>query len=51
LASEFDNIFYNESKIELLDSGVFYFYEGFERLQAAREILDHIPIWGIIIIK
>jgi deoxyribonuclease-1-like protein len=51
LASEFDNIFYNKSKIELLDSGAFHFYEKFENLQIAREISDHIPVWGIIIIK
>ena len=47
----FYKYFYNKSKIELLDSGAFHFYEKFENLQIAREISDHIPVWGIIMIK
>ena len=45
LASEFDNIFYNASKINNIDSGVVLFYEDFNSLKEARMISDHIPIW------
>ena len=45
LASEFDNMFYNSSKITKLDSGVLPFYKNFDSLQEARMISDHIPIW------
>ncbi|MBZ4037767.1 endonuclease/exonuclease/phosphatase family protein [Flavobacterium sp. 17A] len=45
LASEFDNIFYNTSRLKIIHSGVIHFYEDFESLQEARKISDHIPIW------
>lgn len=45
LASEFDNIFYNSSKINSIDSGVVLFYKNFNSLKEARMISDHIPIW------
>lgn len=45
LASEFDNLFYNSSKIKIVNSGVILFYENFNSLQEARKISDHIPIW------
>ncbi len=44
LASEFDNIFYNQ-KIRKIDSGVIHFYKNFITLKEARVISDHIPIW------
>ena len=45
LASEFDNMYYNTSKIKYLNSGVIPFYKSFNSLKEARAISDHIPIW------
>jgi len=45
LASEYDNIFYNTSKIKRIDKGVISFYKNFGSLKEARMISDHIPIW------
>ena len=44
LASEFDNIWYNNSKISVVTSKVIHFYESFKTLKEAREISDHIPL-------
>jgi endonuclease/exonuclease/phosphatase family metal-dependent hydrolase len=44
LASEFDNIWYNTNKIEILSSKVILFYNLFLSLEEARKISDHIPI-------
>lgn len=46
LASEFDNIFYNTSKIKLINTGVIPFYKNYDSLKLARKISDHIPIWA-----
>jgi deoxyribonuclease-1-like protein len=51
LASEFDNIWYNSSKINCSNAKVIHFYEFFETLNQAREISDHIPISIEITIK
>lgn len=51
LASEFDNIWYNSSKINCSNAKVIHFYESFETLNQAREISDHIPISIEITIK
>jgi deoxyribonuclease-1-like protein len=45
LASEFDNLFFNASKIKIKNSGILLFYKSFNSLQEARKISDHIPIW------
>jgi endonuclease/exonuclease/phosphatase family metal-dependent hydrolase len=45
LASEYDNMFYNSSKINRIDKGVISFYNNFSSLKEARLISDHIPIW------
>ena len=45
LASEFDNIYYNDCKINSINSGIISFYKNFNSLQEARAISDHIPIW------
>ena len=45
LASEFDNMYYNGSKVQRLNSGIISFYKSFHTLQEARMISDHIPIW------
>jgi len=44
LASEFDNIWYNTSKISIINSKVIHFYDSFQSLDEARKISDHIPI-------
>lgn len=51
LASEFDNIWYNTSKISISNSKAIHFYKSFETLKEAREISDHIPITTEITIK
>lgn len=45
LAKEFDNIFYNESKINFENSGVIHFYKNFSSLVEAGNISDHIPVY------
>ncbi|MFK7048846.1 endonuclease/exonuclease/phosphatase family protein [Flavobacterium davisii] len=44
LASEFDNIWYNNKKHKILQSQAILFYQEFTDLQKAHEISDHIPI-------
>ncbi|KVV14352.1 endonuclease/exonuclease/phosphatase family protein [Flavobacterium sp. TAB 87] len=51
LASEFDNIFYNDLKITIKSAGIIPFFKIFGTLQEARKISDHIPIWAEIILK
>jgi endonuclease/exonuclease/phosphatase family metal-dependent hydrolase len=51
LASEFDNVFYNSSKITNSHSGVIPFYKNFNSLKEARMISDHIPIWFEFVVK
>jgi endonuclease/exonuclease/phosphatase family metal-dependent hydrolase len=45
LASEFDNIWYNSTKLKVTKKDVTHFYKDFESLKEAREVSDHIPIW------
>jgi endonuclease/exonuclease/phosphatase family metal-dependent hydrolase len=47
LASEYDNMFYNSSKIKINQSGVVRFYNQFVTLKEAKKISDHIPIWSV----
>lgn len=51
LASEFDNIWYNTSKIGIRNAKAIHFYTSFENLAAARKISDHIPITTEITLK
>ena len=44
LASEFDNIWYNKYKIEVITSKVILFYNLFSSWGESRKISDHIPI-------
>lgn len=44
LASEFDNIWYDSSKIKIVNAGIIHFYKDFETLLAARKISDHVPV-------
>jgi len=45
LASEFDNMYYKTSKINIINSGIIPFHKNFNSLKEARIISDHIPIW------
>ena len=45
LASEFDNIWYNTTKVKILKKDVIHFYSDFTSLKKAGEVSDHIPIW------
>jgi len=45
LASPFDNMYYQTDKIRVIKHGIIPFYEGFETLNNARKISDHVPIW------
>ena len=51
LASEFDNIWYDATKISLKNSEALHFYAIFETLEDARKISDHIPITAEIWFK
>jgi len=45
LASEYDNIFFNNSKVSFIKSGVILFYKSFQTLKVARTVSDHVPIY------
>lgn len=45
LASEFDNIFYPKSNLNVIETGIIHFYQQFETLQEARTISDHVPVY------
>ncbi|MEM8522606.1 endonuclease/exonuclease/phosphatase family protein [Flavobacterium sp. PL12] len=45
LASEFDNMYFNTTRIRYINAGVIPFYKSFNTLKEARKISDHIPIW------
>jgi deoxyribonuclease-1-like protein len=45
LASEYDNIFYNSAKVQVLHSGVIEFHRSFSDLATARKISDHLPVF------
>lgn len=51
LASEFDNIWYAQTKITLKSKAVVLFYKNFTDLKSARKISDHLPISAEIEIK
>ena len=51
LASEFDNIWYNENSIEVRNSKAIHFYNDFTSLKQAKAVSDHIPIATEIVIK
>lgn len=45
LASEFDNFFYQPTKVKLITAGIIPFFETFSDLKEARLISDHVPIY------
>ncbi|MGH2664856.1 endonuclease/exonuclease/phosphatase family protein [Flavobacterium sp.] len=51
LASEFDNFWYHSERVSISNPKAIQFYEGFENLNEAREISDHIPITVEITLK
>ncbi len=51
LASEFDNAFYNTSKLNLIKSGIEKFYLKFIDLKQAKKVSDHVPIYFEFTIK
>lgn len=51
LASEFDNIWFQPSKVNVSKVEVLHFYEAFHSLKEARAISDHIPITAMLTIE
>ncbi len=47
LASEYDNIFYDQKKVRFIKSDVIHFYRKFETFTTASMISDHIPVFFI----
>lgn len=45
LASEYDNIFYLKSQLEVIETGIIPFHEQFDSLKHARKISDHVPVY------
>lgn len=45
LASEYDNIFFKPSSVQILKAGIVHFYQDFENLKYARAISDHVPVY------
>lgn len=45
LASEYDNIFFLDTKVKIKESGKIPFYTQFEDIKEAHKISDHLPIW------
>lgn len=51
LASEYDNVFYDTTKVTVKRSGVIEFYKSFPTLKIARKISDHLPVFTEFEIK
>lgn len=51
LASEYDNLLFENDEIIIEDKGVNDFSEKFTTLKEARIISDHIPVWGCFRVK
>ena len=45
LSKSYDHFLIRNDQIQLIDSGVVYFYNDFETIDLARKISDHLPIW------
>ena len=46
LASEFDNFYFQSSKVTMIKTGFVPFYSSFSDLKSARLISDHVPIFN-----
>jgi endonuclease/exonuclease/phosphatase family metal-dependent hydrolase len=44
LASEYDNFFFNKSKIKLVNAGILHFYQSFPTTKDAKRVSDHVPV-------
>ncbi|RAR73764.1 endonuclease/exonuclease/phosphatase family protein [Flavobacterium aciduliphilum] len=51
LASEYDNMFYDNRSMKLIKSEVVLFYKSFSTLKQAHKISDHIPNWSSFDVK
>jgi deoxyribonuclease-1-like protein len=45
LASEYDNFYFEASRLQVLKTGILHFYRDFESMKAARKISDHVPVY------
>lgn len=45
LASEYDNFFYNQAKINCINAGIIPFYTTFADIKTARKLSDHVPVF------
>jgi len=44
LASEYDNVWYDKSKVIKIDAGIIHFYLGFTDIKEAGKVSDHVPV-------
>lgn len=44
-ASEFDNFYFNKSRLNIIKSGIIHFYTSFSDFGEARSISDHVPLY------
>ena len=51
LASEFDNFFFDQKKLKMLEAGVLHFYKSFPSMSDARIVSDHVPIRLVFDVK
>src|SRR5690606_4081553 len=45
LASEYDNVFYHQGKIQVSRAGIIPFYRQFISMKEARRLSDHVPVF------
>lgn len=45
LSKSYDHILLPSYFVDILDSGIVYFYTDFEDIKSARSVSDHLPIW------
>ncbi len=51
LASEYDNFYFSNTKINIKESGIIHFYKFFDSLKLARKVSDHVPIYMTFSLK
>jgi len=51
LASEYDNIFYDQKRVQMKSSGTVEFHRSFSDVLAARRISDHLPVYLNFILR
>jgi deoxyribonuclease-1-like protein len=45
LASEYDNFFYHQARVNCNNAGILSFYTSFSNIKEARKISDHVPVY------